>query len=200
MPIARENRFLYPIDWLQLSIAIRFGRAKGRCEWCARPHGKTVEHLGDGRWWDEESGIWRDDSGRRIRRLPRPEELEPVHPSFPGFEPLRPTSITRVYLATAHLNHDPSDSTPRNLAALCQRCHMRHDAQEHRYRRWLNYFIGRALADLFPYFPGQGASRGRGVAFHKPAQLLAGSSPVASDIGELDLWSAYMPEKNQNSG
>ena len=44
----------YPIDWPQLSGAIRFGRAKGRCEHCRRPHGRLVFHLGDGRWWDEE--------------------------------------------------------------------------------------------------------------------------------------------------
>ena len=195
MPIARANRFLYPIDWLQLSVAIRFGRAKGRCEWCARPHGKTVEHLGDGRWWDEESDVWRDDSGRRVRRLPRPENLEPVHPSLPGFEPLRPTSITRVYLATAHLNHDPSDSTPRNLAALCQRCHMRHDAREHRYRRWLNFFTGRALADLFPFLPGQVASRGSGVAIHKLVQPCVESFSRPVNNGELDLWPESPPGK-----
>lgn len=36
MPIWREHRFYYPIDWLQLSAVIRFGRAKGRCEGCGR--------------------------------------------------------------------------------------------------------------------------------------------------------------------
>ena len=30
MPIAREHRWLYPIDWRELSAFIRFGRAKGR--------------------------------------------------------------------------------------------------------------------------------------------------------------------------
>jgi hypothetical protein len=29
MPIRREYRWFYPIDWPQLSAAIRFGRAKG---------------------------------------------------------------------------------------------------------------------------------------------------------------------------
>lgn len=31
MPIRPENRWLYPIDWPQLSDMIRFGRAKGCC-------------------------------------------------------------------------------------------------------------------------------------------------------------------------
>ena len=48
MPIAREHRWLYPIDWRELSNLIRFRRAKGRCEHCRRPHGRDVLHLGDG--------------------------------------------------------------------------------------------------------------------------------------------------------
>ena len=56
--------------------------------------------------------------------------------------------VTRVYIACAHLNHDPTDNAPRNLAALCQRCHMIHDAAEHRRRRWLNAYRRRALGDL----------------------------------------------------
>ena len=47
MPIRRELRWLYPIDWRELSIAIRFKRAKGRCEGCDRPHDRLVMHLGD---------------------------------------------------------------------------------------------------------------------------------------------------------
>jgi hypothetical protein len=67
MPIRPEHRFFYPIDWPQLSAMIRFRRAGGRCENCKRPHGQTVFHLGDGRWWDREVGAWRDGRGRRVR-------------------------------------------------------------------------------------------------------------------------------------
>jgi 5-methylcytosine-specific restriction endonuclease McrA len=35
---------------------------------------------------------------------------------------------TKVVLAAAHLDHDPSHNTLRNLKALCQRCHLRHDS------------------------------------------------------------------------
>lgn len=52
MPVRREHRFFYPIDWPQLSALARFGRAGGRCEGCERPHGHEVYHLGDGHWWD----------------------------------------------------------------------------------------------------------------------------------------------------
>ena len=54
MPIQLRYRWLYPIDWPQLSAMIRFERAKGRCERCGRPHGREIQRLGDGRWWDED--------------------------------------------------------------------------------------------------------------------------------------------------
>lgn len=66
MPIRPENRWLYPIDWQQLSVTIRFDRAGARCERWARPHLRFVAHLGDGRWWDADTGYWRSDRGRRI--------------------------------------------------------------------------------------------------------------------------------------
>lgn len=135
MPIRPEHRWLYPIDWPELSNLVRFKRAKGRCEHCDRPHGKTVLHLGDGRWWDAERRCWRDGKGRRVRA--------------PGGDLLASVRSTRVWLACAHLNHDPTYSPQHNLAALCQRCHMNHDAPEHRWRRWWNAYRRRAIGDLF---------------------------------------------------
>jgi ribosomal protein S14 len=52
MPIRSEYRWLYPIDWKQLSAVIRFERAKGQCQGCGRPHGRIICHLGDGRRWE----------------------------------------------------------------------------------------------------------------------------------------------------
>ena len=68
MPIRPEYKWFYPIDWPQLSAVIRFERAKGRCERCGRPHGRKVQHLGDGRWWDEDERTWRNACGRRLAR------------------------------------------------------------------------------------------------------------------------------------
>ena len=149
MPIAREHRWLYPIDWRELSDLIRFRRAKGRCEHCRRPHGCDVLHLGNGVWWDEDAATWRDGQGRRLCRLPTPAMLAGEQPGLAGIDPPAHVRITRVVLATAHLNHDPGDNRPRNLAALCQRCHMIHDAAEHRRRRGANAFRVRAIGDLF---------------------------------------------------
>jgi hypothetical protein len=135
MPIRREHRFFYPIDWPQLSAVIRFRRAGGCCEGCGRPHGQNVPHLGDGRWWDAETGTWRDGQGRALRALPTAEEVAGVR-------------MTRVVLATAHRDHDTSNNADPNLVAFCQRCHMLHDRPEHRRRRWATLFRRKALGDL----------------------------------------------------
>ena len=150
MPIAPENRWLYPIDWRELSRLIRFGRAKGRCERCGRPHGQDVIHLGDGTgtWWDEERGAWRDGRGRRVRGLPSPQAIEALQPWLADLRPRPQLPSTRVVLASCHLRHDPSRNRPRDLAALCQRCHMLHDAPEHRRTRWRKARAKRASGDL----------------------------------------------------
>lgn len=38
---------------------------------------------------------------------------------------------SRVVLTTAHLNHTPEDTDPDNLRAMCQGCHVHHDAEHH---------------------------------------------------------------------
>lgn len=137
MPIKPELRWLYPIDWRELSATIRFGRAAGRCERCRRPHGAWVWHLGDGRWWDEGAATWRDGRGRPI--------------AWPADTASFPAQLvgTRVILAAAHRDHDPTHNKPGNLVALCQRCHLNHDRTEHLRRRRLAYRARHTLGDLF---------------------------------------------------
>ena len=45
----------------------------------------------------------------------------------------RPHPVTGsiVILTTAHMDHDKTNSDPDNLRALCQRCHLTHDAKHH---------------------------------------------------------------------
>ena len=135
MPICPENRGLYPIDWQQLSATVRFRRAGARYEQSARPHMHHVAHLGDGRWWDGEARCWRSDRGRRI--------------AIRTGVALGAVRITKVVLVCAPLDHDPGNSAPDNLKALCQRCHILHDAAEHRWQRWWNRFRLPACRDLY---------------------------------------------------
>ena len=61
--------------------------------------------------------------------------------------------MTRVVLAAAHLDHDPTNNRLRNLRSLCQRCHMLHDRPHHLAQRRITYLLRRARGDLFlgPY-------------------------------------------------
>ena len=112
---------------------IRFERAKGRCERCGRPHGREIQHLGDGRWWDADERTWRNARGRRLARR------------VGGDIAVRTTTV----VLAAHLDHDPTNNRLRNLKALCQRCRMLHDREEHRRRRLLTLRMRNAIGDLF---------------------------------------------------
>ena len=135
MPIRRELRALYPPHWRELSARVRFERAGGRCQGCGRPHLVQLRCLPDGRWFDEALGSWRDRRGRPAR--------------WPDLVEATRLRITRVVLAAAHLDHDPSHNRLRNLRALCQRCHMLHDRPYHLAQRRLTYRRRWALGDLF---------------------------------------------------
>jgi hypothetical protein len=139
MPIKPEMRRFYPSDWPQISRRVRFERALGICQGCGRPHGVTVRCLPDGRWFDATRYTWRNGRGRTAR--------------WPDLEEAAQMRRTRVVLAAAHLDHDPSNNRLRNLKSLCQRCHMIHDRPHHLARRRITYLLRRALGDLFlgPY-------------------------------------------------
>jgi len=139
MPILPRTRWFYPIDWPQISHHVRFVRAKGRCEQCGRPHGHAVRCLPDGRWFDVEAHAWRDGHGQPA--------------SWPDVVDYAAHRTTRVILAACHRDHDPANNRADNLMALCQRCHMLHDRDEHRRRFRLTILLRRAVGDLFsgPY-------------------------------------------------
>ncbi|HEY7580946.1 MAG TPA: hypothetical protein VH855_25415 [Acetobacteraceae bacterium] len=61
--------------------------------------------------------------------------------------------MTRVVLAAAHLDSDPTNNRLTNLRAFCQRCHLLHDRSHHLAQRWITYRRRLAIGDLFlgPY-------------------------------------------------
>ena len=142
MPIRQELRRLYPPHWSELSQRVRFERAGGTCQTCGRPHGKTVRALPDGCWFDPERRTWRNARGRVAR--------------WPDLEQAIQMRSTRVVLAAAHLDHDPSNNRLSNLRSLCQRCHLIHDRPYHLAQRRITYLLRRAMGDLFlgPYCRG----------------------------------------------
>ena len=136
MPIRRELRPLYPPHWKELSRRVRFARAGGVCERCGRPHGALIRCLPDGRWFDAGQRTWRDRRGRST--------------SSPDLVALIPARTTRIGLATAHLNHDPTNNRLRNLKSLCQRCHMIYDRPHYLAQPRITYRSRYAGGDLFP--------------------------------------------------
>jgi hypothetical protein len=99
----------------------------------------TIRCLPDGRWFDGTRHTWRSGRGRPAR--------------WPNLEEAAQVRRTRVVLAAAHLDHDPSNNRLRNLKSLCQRCHIIHDRPHHLAQRRITYLLRRALGDLFlgPY-------------------------------------------------
>ena len=135
MPIRRELRPLYPPHWRELSHHVRFERAGGRCQRCGRRHLTLVRCLPDGRWFDEQAVTWRDRRGRMAR--------------WPDLVEATRFRMTRVVLAAAHLDGDPTNNRMANLRALCQRCHMLQDRPHHLAQRRITCRRRRALGDLF---------------------------------------------------
>jgi hypothetical protein len=118
----------YPADWKAISRRIRFERAGGKCEWCGAPNGLYVIRRDDGTFktW---TNCEQDRDTRGVFWLAWQEEDGEIcsdYDTFRGND--RPIKIV---LTVAHLDHDTTNNDDSNLAALCQRDHLRHDAQHH---------------------------------------------------------------------
>lgn len=133
MPIRPENKHRYPANWPSIRRAI-LDRAGHRCEWC-----KVAQYAVGHR---SESGAFHGIRGNIYA------DLAGDGKSYPSCEPMTYAEAREwadnhneqwremehlivIVLTIAHV-HDPSPENcdPSNLAALCQRCHNRHDAAE----------------------------------------------------------------------
>lgn len=141
MPIRPENKDRYPKDWSRISLSIR-ERAKWRCEFCGIQGGQLGGRDYHGNWHpalplrvEGQRTIW---PVRGTRALC---EAEPA--------PIK-LKIIKIILTVAHLDHTPENCDPSNLKALCQKCHLDYDKDEHRRsasdRRRRQF----AIRDLFP--------------------------------------------------
>jgi 5-methylcytosine-specific restriction endonuclease McrA len=60
---------------------------------------------------------------------------------------------TKIILTIAHLDHTPENCNDDNLKALCQRCHLQYDQEEHRKNKIKNKLKKSGQKLLFPdYF------------------------------------------------
>ncbi|MCS4503871.1 hypothetical protein NYO91_07245 [Arhodomonas aquaeolei] len=123
MPIKPENKHRYPDNWDEVRAAI-LERAGDCCEWC-----RVANHS----YRNEYDGVTTDpmlaDSWSLVDGL----------------------KVSRIVLTIAHVHDaDPAACDDANLAALCQRCHNRHDAPMRAMHAYATRRAGRAVADLFP--------------------------------------------------
>lgn len=133
MPIRPEMRDRYPKDWPLIRARI-LRRAEDKCEWCRVPNHALGGRLEDGTFVH---AVRLDCWGR----MPLPGTI-----AYCEGEDGHWLRIIRVVLTIAHVhNHDPADCRDENLAALCQRCHLRHDRRLHAETRR----AGKAAGDLF---------------------------------------------------
>ncbi len=145
MPIKKENRARYPADWPAISLA-----AKERARWRCQHPGCTAKQYSVGRWICFGGGPheWRPVEGNvpattaQDREFFMAGEGRDAHGELWTYGQAR-AFIDRwswedgdrplvIVLTVAHLNHQPEDCRPENLAAMCQRHHLAYDHDHHR--------------------------------------------------------------------
>lgn len=112
MPIRPENKKLYPKNWKQIRKDI-LQRANNKCEFCG------VDNYSEG---------YRDKDGNFIKSIGMQQEADALDGE----------KIIQIVLSIAFLDHNPQNNDYNNLRALCQRCHLRHDIEQHRQSRIKN--------------------------------------------------------------
>lgn len=66
-----------------------------------------------------------------------------------NYEPAqRGNKVIRIVLTIAHLDHDIANNDYSNLAALCQRCHLRYDSDHHKANAQRTRNLKRGQCDL----------------------------------------------------
>ncbi len=110
----------YPTNWKSEIVPAILKRAEQKCERCGVPNKVIIcrgIHYG--------SEVWQDENGI-IFYYPSKEQ---AGQDYVGW--IRNAKYVRIVLTVAHLDHNIENNDERNLKALCQMCHNRHDI-EHR--------------------------------------------------------------------
>ena len=108
MPV---NYSKYPAHWKTVIRPRIMARARNCCEQCGLPNHATVLS-----------------KSRVLLCDPQPYKQAAANVGCyhePG------ERATVIVLTIAHLDHDTANNADSNLRALCQRCHLAHDAKHH---------------------------------------------------------------------
>lgn len=107
----------YHPKW-RLIVRLIKNRDGNCCKFCCIHNGRVVKRLKDG----------------NIRPLSFTESewiREKIRSGYNYAGALKRLGFTKVVLTIAHLDHNHHNNRFYNLAALCQRCHLRHDIKQH---------------------------------------------------------------------
>jgi hypothetical protein len=144
MPVKPENRALYPVNWSAISYD-----AKERASWRCQHPGCRAQQYDVGQWDGEH---WYS-HGHFGHELPEAysqarQYAAEVQFSLTGDDPEPDPRIIVIVLTTAHLDHDPTNCDPGNLAALCQRHHLRYDHGHHMQSAYMTRMAKRGNLEL----------------------------------------------------
>lgn len=116
MPIDYKE---YHAKWKLISWLIRVRRAGNKCEECFIRNGTIVKRLSKGNYRDL-CGTEYDMIKSKVR-----------YSGYSYSGAIKALGFTRIILTVAHLDHDKTNNRFWNLKALCQRCHLKHDINQH---------------------------------------------------------------------
>lgn len=119
MPIKPENKHLYPDNWKTEIRPSILERANNCCEFCG------VQNY----------------SFRR--------KLDHEHIIPPSSKDVNLSLFSKIVLTIAHLDHNPTNNHPDNLKALCQKCHLNYDKEQHMYNSALTRRKKLPTKDMF---------------------------------------------------
>jgi len=154
MPIKPENRTRYPADWPAISLAAK-ERAKWRCQHVdANGNRCRCRQYAVGCWLGPDT----HPPSPALRWVPAhgnaAHDLAGAGLHYPSLERFTYSQARQfaadaddsewtgspklivIVLTVAHLNHQPEDCRPENLAAMCQRHHLAYDHQHHQANAW----------------------------------------------------------------
>ena len=116
MPIDYKK---YPKNWKAEIRPQILQRDVNCCKFCRVANGSVIHRFVDGNgcaYYSFCSIIYSADNGDVARNV--------------QFTP-NDAKCVKIVLTIAHLDHDIANNDYSNLAALCQRCHLRYDAKQH---------------------------------------------------------------------
>lgn len=117
MPVKRSD---YPHDWKAITTAVK-AAAGNCCEWCGVANGMVIQRLPRNQYLICTAVYEYDEQGNSARVTT--DKLKWPRLKYHG--------LTKVILTTAHLDRNTKNNERSNLAALCQRCHLRYDIYQH---------------------------------------------------------------------